>query len=81
MSSGRIKDSEESRDAPSADTLDLPDIVRFGDHEPRPHRDPGAEHHSFLYHPSVMGSLEKLIRSFNLLSEKLGRYYKKALVE
>ncbi|CAI5455367.1 unnamed protein product [Caenorhabditis angaria] len=58
-------DSEESGGGgPPPEVLDLPDIVRYSEHhDVRGHRDSNTEKigGSFLHHPAVMGSLEKLI--------------------
>ncbi|PIC17946.1 hypothetical protein B9Z55_024005 [Caenorhabditis nigoni] len=60
-------DSEESGGGgPPPDSLEIPDLVRYGDHQdPRDHHDPANLDKlgsNFLHHPAVMGSLEKLIR-------------------
>ncbi|CAO4385192.1 unnamed protein product [Caenorhabditis nigoni] len=61
-------DSEESGGGgPPPDSLEIPDLVRYGDHQdPRDHHDPANLDKlgsNFLHHPAVMGSLEKLIRN------------------
>ncbi|ULT81964.1 hypothetical protein L3Y34_011730 [Caenorhabditis briggsae] len=61
-------DSEESGGGgPPPDSLEIPDLVRYGDHQdPRDHHDPANLDKlgsNFLHHPAVMGSLEKLIRA------------------
>ncbi|EFO82181.1 hypothetical protein CRE_00351 [Caenorhabditis remanei] len=60
-------DSEESGGGgPPSDSLEIPDLVRYGDHQDsRDHHDPANLDKlggNFLHHPAVMGSLEKLIR-------------------
>ncbi|EGT30110.1 hypothetical protein CAEBREN_10427 [Caenorhabditis brenneri] len=62
-----VTDSEESGGGgPPPDSLEIPDLVRYADHQdPRDHHDPANLDKlsgNFLHHPAVMGSLEKLIR-------------------